>query len=477
MALTNTQGKLITLNDIGQLVQFNVSGNTLYTSGDTSFSTMPTTGLVSKWKLDESSFASGAILDTAFYLAGTGSNPANNGTRFGTSPVITTGKIGNAHTFSGDDYIKIPFNPNLNSTSASVALWTYFPTGFTSGKTFFARSSAGGVVALNFVTRSGKFTFGSANTAGTNQELQATNAIPVDTWVHFVVTHDGSTKKIYINGVLDTSVAQSGLYATSVGDLGFGGHIPDPSDRGTVNMDEVLWYNTALSAGQVTSLYQSYFTSVTLSGLVGWWPFINDTNDIALAVGGTAANNPAKNAALNGSASINNGLVLPGGDSDFAKALALPAVSSFSLEAWIKPSSFPHNEAWMFREEFVQFMSVFSSPSGAIVFGTNPLCNDTGYGSGSQLQGLAGDILTTAYNHVVLTFTGGNRKIYINGGLRYQDSGVSVCSTTTPNLWFGGYPYAGGNGAVGTMRDARFYNIALSITQVRQNFNAGMSNY
>lgn len=475
MPLTNAQGKLVLINDTGQRVKFNVNGNSIATTGTSAFTSILTTGLVSWWKLDESSLAGGALLDTAFSDTGVGSNPPNNGTRYGTAPIAPSGRVGNAQNFSGDDYVVIPFNSNLNSTTASVSLWCYFPTGFTSGKTFFARSSYNSVVALNFVTRTSKFTFGSANTAGTNQELQASTTVPLDTWTHFVVTHDGSTKKIYINGALDTSVAQSGLYATSLGDLGLGGHIPDPSDRGTVSMDEVIWYNTALSAGDVTQLYQSYFSSVVMTGLVGWWPFMHNSNDIALQAGGTTASNPAKNATLFGSASISSGLVLPSGDGHYAEALALPAVSSFSIEAWVRPTSYPHNEVIIFREEFVQFLSILSSPAGTINFGTNPTCNDTGFGSGSSVSGIQDDILLNTWTHVVGTFTGGTRKIYLNGTLAYQDSGVSVCSATTPDLWFGGYPYAGSNNLIGTLRDCKFYSVALSDVQVRQNFNAGMS--
>lgn len=475
MALTNPQGKLILSNEAGQVVNFPVIGTSFSSTGSLVTSTIPTSGLVSYWKLDESSLAVGGIKDSAYSYIGAGSNPANNGTRFGTAPITVTGRVGNGQNFSGDDYVRIPYNSNLSSTAVSISLWVYFPTGFTSGKSFFVLTeNSGGPVPINFVTRSGVFTFGSANTAGTNQELQGTAAIPLDQWVHFVVTHDGSTKKIYQNGVLDTSVAQTGLYALSTQDLGFGAHLTDLiADSATLSMDEVIWYNRALSAGEVTQIYQSYFTPVVITGLEGWWPLMHNTNDIALAVGSTDGFNPAKNATLQGAASISNGLVLSGADANYASVSSVPNTASVTLECWVNFTSFAHNEVVFYKVNFEEYIAAFSDASS--VLGTDSGCGDSGGGTASSIQGLANDFTTSTWTHFVGTFGSGSRKIYINGSLRYQDTGVTKCSTGSSNMLIGGYTLATNNNVIGTMRDVRIYNIALSPAQILQNYRAGMS--
>ena len=91
---------------------------------------------------------------------------------------------------------------------------------------------------------------------GTNRALESTGTFDVNEW-HFVVcTYDASTSKIYVDGVLDSSLVIAGsLSANTANDLNLGRNADtggDPFEGGLANW---FIYDTALTAGQVTTLY------------------------------------------------------------------------------------------------------------------------------------------------------------------------------------------------------------------------------
>lgn len=72
-------------------------------------------------------------------------------------------------------------------------------------------------------------------------------------WHHIVGTYDGSRVKLYIDGVLKTDVARSGLFRGNDA-IGIGGNAGEYF-HGTI--DEVYIYNRALSASEVTTLFNA----------------------------------------------------------------------------------------------------------------------------------------------------------------------------------------------------------------------------
>jgi hypothetical protein len=77
------------------------------------------------------------------------------------------------------------------------------------------------------------------------------------TWYHVVVTYDGSTVRMYVNGVSQGSVASAGSITNNTSPLRIG----RPSDLWDVSLDgvvdEVAVYTTVLSATQVTEHYNA----------------------------------------------------------------------------------------------------------------------------------------------------------------------------------------------------------------------------
>jgi hypothetical protein len=74
--------------------------------------------------------------------------------------------------------------------------------------------------------------------------------LPLNAWSHLASTYDGSTLRLYVNGVLASSPAASGSMAASSGVLRIGGNSVWPEWFAGL-IDEVRIYNRALSAGEI----------------------------------------------------------------------------------------------------------------------------------------------------------------------------------------------------------------------------------
>src|SRR5262249_25131506 len=76
--------------------------------------------------------------------------------------------------------------------------------------------------------------------------------LALNTWTHLAATYDGTTLRLFVNGMLVSSVATSGPIITSTNQLQIGGDsIYGQYFQGRI--DEVRVYNAALSAAQITA--------------------------------------------------------------------------------------------------------------------------------------------------------------------------------------------------------------------------------
>ena len=77
-------------------------------------------------------------------------------------------------------------------------------------------------------------------------------AIPLGAWTHLATTYDGASQRLYINGVLVATRAQTGTIAVGNQPLRVGGNNSSGEFfRGLI--DEVRIYNRALSAAEITA--------------------------------------------------------------------------------------------------------------------------------------------------------------------------------------------------------------------------------
>jgi prepilin-type N-terminal cleavage/methylation domain-containing protein len=208
------------------------------------------TGLVGYWHFDENTSS------TAYDSSGNG----NNGTLI-SSPTWQTGancKVGSCLNFNGSNYVNVSSLNNSSYKPITYEVWVK-PNSTASGQAIFGRDTSGntttGIIGIynydagtsatnEFAYYTGGYIFGSNYEIVTGQ------------WTHIVFTWDANNVATwYVNGVQTRSAS---FTATSNANIGFqiGGRSSlDSFYNGLI--DEVRVYNRALSATDVSDVYNS----------------------------------------------------------------------------------------------------------------------------------------------------------------------------------------------------------------------------
>lgn len=185
------------------------------------------------------------------------SRGANNGGWVG-EDAYADGKVGSgAFSFSGNSHIEVADSPDLNPANITVDGWV----NLANSRSFFDVASKGdSAYALRIVGQ--KLQFTSRNAKGEAEILESGEFIEANTWVHVAATHDGTTRRLYINGYEVASDAQDGLQTTDTGVLrmGSGGLIvladDGAADKSFTRLaDEVRIFSRALSAKEIKEIF------------------------------------------------------------------------------------------------------------------------------------------------------------------------------------------------------------------------------
>jgi len=173
------------------------------------------------------------------------------------------------HFDGWNDYVAIPDSPSLNPPYITIAGWVHADGLIQDGAPIAAKGNGGGevwVLDLDLGGRPRIYFWKAGDPAST--ACWATNPIISGQWVHVVGTYDGTTERLYINGVLNNScpAARGPLDANnhivSIGSRQSGSGAYDLSLFGA--LDDVRIYPRALDAVEVWALYQSGWQTATL---------------------------------------------------------------------------------------------------------------------------------------------------------------------------------------------------------------------
>jgi hypothetical protein len=189
------------------------------------------------------------------------SGNGNTGTLLN-GPVWTAGKVGSAVSFDGlNDSIMVANNSAL-MPSSSLTLAAWFNADAQQGQyaTIIGKTASGGYWLG--IDRDG-LDCGVPNAvcgelfAGNGWTFVPSPAITYSTWNHVALTYDGSTARLYFNGVLSNTTSLSGTVGDATQPLCIGmdpngGTCSDGPFKGLV--DEVKIYNRALSASEIFTM-------------------------------------------------------------------------------------------------------------------------------------------------------------------------------------------------------------------------------
>ena len=465
-------------------------------------------GLVGWWTMDGADTVwSSPTAGVEYDRSGNGNTGTLNGMTQSGSP--TVGKIGQALSFDGvSSYASIPYNAALCPPDITVSAWIYFnaaTTATTYGGASINEMYMYGMFGTNWdgytlYDDGGYLAFfvGGLHYAGFSPPLN------VGQWYNVVGTYDGSTIKLYVNGAVSATSADTGGDACAsgapllLGERGNGSSGYDALFNG--RLDDVRVYDRALSTSEIEQLYNLgagthvNTSSVNLqrgssvaNGLVGYWTF--DGSDIS---GSTIydlsgnGNNGTNNGATPTIGKLGQALQFDGSSSyiditgSSGVADNLPAMT---VSAWIKTT----DTSTLIQEVVAKIPSV-NSPGTGWALGTGNVSGEPLI----LLQNCSSSCVYTAANaptdvadgkwhQVVWTMTGNSlasQVVYIDGvaqSLSDYSNGTPSSFSNSTDIYIGADPGSGSNDQKfnGTIDDVRIYNRALSASEVQYLYNMG----
>ena len=377
-------------------------------------------------------------------------------------------------SFDGsNDYLSVTQNSAINiSGDITLSAWIN-RTSTTNYNAILTKRQVGGSMNYQFTIDNSNGQVGLGHSGGA-WVYNTTTTLSTNTWYHVAVTVSSGTAQFYINGVAEDSFTGVTITATTQ-DLIIGATVSYNYFGGLI--DEVSVFNSALSASQITNIYNGG-TPANLSSLnpVGWWRMGDDPKDSATSGGSvatitdssgngndatqsTAASQPTFKALDKSTTSIS----FDGSDDSFAftGSAGIQLDQIFSASCWIKVNT------------------IASDPRGVITWGeavngkgrgvyiSNATVGLFGY-TDSYNQMSSSSLTTGAWYHVAVTYDGLTANVYLNGALdktrnfslnsfTYSQThiGELYYSQTTPARHFDGY-----------MDDLALFNTALSASDV-----------
>ena len=249
--------RALSASEVSQLYKI---GATKYqsTSVAQGVGTSLTSGLVGYWTFDNKDLAwTSATAGTALDRSGSGNTGTLTNMSRTASPVI--GKLGQALKFNGtNQYVDAGTGSSLNPSAVTVSAWikpSAFPYAY---NPIYSKRNANSAYYLIAVRSTGKLALYTLTGTNTDVSYDATGIFTLNTgrWYHVVLTYSSSTGLTgYVNGVLDKNVAANGNALVSNSGAANIGYDTQTGTFFSGSIDDVRIYNRALSAAEVTQLY------------------------------------------------------------------------------------------------------------------------------------------------------------------------------------------------------------------------------
>jgi prepilin-type N-terminal cleavage/methylation domain-containing protein len=212
-------------------------------------------GLVGYWPMNEGGGT------TVYDKSGNGNNGVNTGATY------TAGKVGTyALQFYGGtnnggsaSYITLSSSTIFDPSVFTISAWIN-TSNINSQYNYIysnARDCCGTYNGINFAANGGNVGLAIWYGSGSPASVWTSGGISSSTWTFVTGTYDGTTIKVYINGVLSASGAYSGgvgspaSYGTVLGALANGPPLYD----WTGSLNDLRLYNRALSASEIQAMY------------------------------------------------------------------------------------------------------------------------------------------------------------------------------------------------------------------------------
>lgn len=449
-------------------------------------------GLVGYWSFNE---GNGTV---ATDFSGNG----NNGT-LTNGPTWVNGKRGKALNFDGsDDYIDVGNGASLRpSTAISICSWFLrrdgrVPSGANEQDIIVRSSTAiGGNYLLEFQNDGAgadSITFDVGG--GSNFSYLPFSSVLVhelDKWIHLCATYsNGGSASFYVNGQYvapGVNNSETANIPTNVETVYIGGK-PSGGDNTNGKIDEVRIYNRALSATEVSALYNSKAAVMNavsnggISGLVGYWPLDGSTTNWATGVTSDVSGNGNNGTMIGMSTSTSAILGKIGQALSFERnqrvtngdVTIFDGLTEVTCSAWIYVDS--RNSG------FVSVLRKDGSITCLQLPGAENTWNTVLWAPTVKSHSVV--VPASAMNrwvHFTVRWSAsyGAPQIFLDGEY-YSDMSVStsvgsITNSSAPLVF--GATETGTETFLGRLDDIRFYNRYLSATEIRKLYNKGATKF
>jgi hypothetical protein len=457
----------------------------LYNSASTKFNKTNTSlnnGLIGHWTFDGKDMTPN-VRD----ISGQG----NHGTLSGQSATTTSiGKFGQALRLDGsDDFVTMTdFADNMPTISAMA--WVKISGG--SSNMIISKSRSGfGTWSISYSNTSRTYScriFTTDDNRTANSETFSAASHPgIDgKWHHVMCIYDGANISIYVDGAPSgtpgalTGSLNNTSYPFCIGtDSNATTCVAGSSLNGLI--DDVRIYNRALSANEITALYNSASTKFNkpntnlTNGLIGHWTF--DGKDMTpnvrdISGQGNHATISGQSATTTAIGKIGQALGFDGSNDYVDIPDIIEGLSQVTFSTWVKVNDVSGTTLYIVEQ------------SGA---SSDPIQIDYAAGTGGNVNKYKCSIQTdlpastnTALNtpqyfdkdwhHIVCTYDGSNVRLYIDGAFTGTANAITGnLVSTTNNLVIG----ADSGTWNGSLDDFRIYNRALTATEIQALYNGG----
>lgn len=389
---------------------------------------------------------------------------AGNGTHFpGMTHQVAGALAGSTDTAAGYTGIdkqscdggvptRVPFNAAFNTSTFTVEAWLKPTISGTAnaqtplynrkedsprtGWVIFQRAGSTQPTGGNDQPSDRGWNFRAYNGVDTSRSIDLTGgSYTVGQWSHLVITFDGSTATMYVNGAPVASQGVVGSYAPNTSDIQFcvGGYFDASQNPFTGSIDEVALYGVALTDVQVMAHYSNgtsasrstpYETLVATDGAIEYFRLNEPALNVALNYGslGSLANGSHANTLIGaagpeapvfpGFEATNHAVSFNGTNSyiELENPSGLNFTGPLTLEAWVLPNASQNFESYILahggNDDF-SGETILRLENGVYQIASN--------NGGAGFPAPAGDLGGGHWVHLAGTWDGSNWHLYRNG--------------------------------------------------------------
>ena len=395
-----------------------------------------------------------------------------DGTPFGNDAISTGahpsmdrhGYASNAMHFDGNATLTSANSEAYQSEHTSIAFWAKADELPASGEVFLLSHGGWQERWKISLPGHGKPVFTTNYTNGiSDMDSGDGNTLVPGQWKHWVMVHDGSTNKIYMDGNLVAEKAVVGALNRTRHPLGIGYNPIDNDNFFKGALDEVRLYNYALSGAEVAALYNSQSDApVFATDLVANYTFSGNSNDQTefhnhARTNGVSLGRDRFNRA-------NQAYAFQGMGSEISASNS-PQLNSglTTVSFWVNLNELPGTgEVFLLSHGGWQERWKISLPSHG-----KPVWTTNGSSGISDMDSGDGNVLVPGeWTHVVMVHDGALNLIYFNGNKVASKMVTGNLNSTQYDLGIGFNPIDNGNWINGSMDEVMIFNRALNEEEI-----------